>query len=291
MRNRAILATFLLSACSAACLATPATAAPGIGAFADPAGVPSGATEAAVTALEASLGQKLSVDSTFSNFNWTGPLWREQWDIAAGRMPMKSWGAGLYGVSCVLLTDVTAGKYDAQLKTQAALVKALRGNIWLRLFYGMPDLPGRACPDPTRSGPVFIAAWRHVVGLFRAAGVTNARWVWTQGEPGYVDNQELAFYPGSAWVDIVGEDVYNKTATAEPFAAAVCTVGPALGKPFAITETGAAGATNQLAWFANVKTACPGLAAFVYWYEPSKAQNYIITDPAAFAALRAIGTP
>jgi len=291
MHTRAALAAALLAACSAACLATPSKAAAiAVGAYADPAG-PGNATQKAVTTFETSLGQKLAVDNAYSSFNWIGSLTREKWDIAAGRMPMKSWSAGLYGVSCVLLSDVIAGKYDAQLKAQAALVKALPGGIWLRLFYEMTDSQSEHCANPTKSGPVFIAAWQHVVGIFRAGGATNAKWVWAPGQPAYLNNKELAFYPGSAWVDVVGEDVYNTTNTAEPFAAAVCTVGPTLGKPFAITETGATGVTNQVAWFANVKTVCPALSAFVYWDAIGSAQSFAITDPSAFAALQAVSTP
>jgi beta-mannanase len=204
---------------------------------------------------------------------------------------MKSWSAGLYGVSCVLLSDVTAGKYDAQLKAQAAFVKAVPGAIGLRLFYEMTDSQSEACANPTKSGPVFIAAWQHVVGVFRAAGATNAKWVWAPGRPAYDNNKELTFYPGSAWVDVVGEDVYNMTTAPEPFAAAVCTVGPSLGKPFAITETGAVGVTNQLAWLANVKTACPALSAFVYWDAVGSTQSFAITNPSVFEALKAVGTP
>jgi hypothetical protein len=291
MRTRATAVAALFAACSAPCLATPSIAASiAVGAYADPAG-PGNANQKAVTTFETSLGQKLAVDNTYSGFNWAGTLVREQWDIASGRMPMKSWSAGLYGVSCVLLTDVTAGKYDAQLKAQAALVKALPGAVWLRLFYEMTDSSAEICANPTASGPVFIAAWQHVVSIFRSAGATNAKWVWAPGQPAYTHSKELTFYPGSTWVDVVGEDVYNKTTTAEPFAAAVCTVGPSLGKPFAITETGAAGVTNQLAWLANVKTACPALSAFIYWDAVGSAQNYDITDPAAFAALRAVSAP
>jgi hypothetical protein len=290
MRTRAALTAVLLAACSVACLATPSAAAPALGAYADPAGG-GHANETAVTTFETSLGHTLSVDNTYSSFAWTGPMTRQIWDISTGRMPMKSWSPGAFGVSCVLFTDVTAGKYDAQLKAQAALVKALPGFIWLRLFYEMTDTPSETCANPTKSGPVYIAAWQHVVGLFRAAGVTNVKWVWAPGQPAYFENIELNFYPGSAWVDVVGEDVYNYKNTPIPFEAAggVCTVGPTLHKPFAITETGAIGSVNQLAWLKNMNTLCPGLTALVYWDGIGGVNSYAITDPAVFQELHAIG--
>jgi len=289
MRTRAALTTLLL-ACSGACLATPSTALPWIGAYADPAG-PGSANEQAVTTFEASLGQTLTIDNTYSGFNWVDNLKREKWDIAGGRMPMKSWTAGLYGVSCVLLTDVTAGKYDAQLTAQATVIKSFAGQMWLRLFYEMTDSPAEKCANPTLSGPVFIAAWQHVVGLFRTVGVTNVIWVWAPGQPAYYKNIELNYYPGDAWVNVVAEDVYNYKQTPEGFdvAPGVCSVGPSLGKPFAITETGAMGTANQLAWLANINTLCPGLSALVYWDGIGGADSFAITDPSVFSMLHEIG--
>jgi mannan endo-1,4-beta-mannosidase len=282
-------AAFVLAGCLGICSATASSAAPIlVGAFVDPNGL---STPATVLQFEASLGATLGVDHNYSRFNWSGELNREQWDITGGRIPLKSWSPTVLGASCVLLTDVTAGVYDAQLKAQAAQVKALTGTLWMRLFYEMTDNQAERCANPARSGAVYIAAWQHIVGLFRAAGATNVKWVWAPGENAYAKGAEMAYYPGSSWVDIVGEDNYNKTPYPVPFAATVCTVGPQLGKPFALTETGAGGVTNQLAWLDNVKTACPGLTAFVYWDAIGGAQNYVISDPSAFAALKAIGEP
>ncbi|GHT11543.1 hypothetical protein AGMMS4956_04730 [Bacteroidia bacterium] len=51
------------------------------------------------------------------------------------------------------------------------------------------------------------ALWRLMFETFEAKGLNNLIWVWT-AEPG--DN---AWYPGDEYVDIVGRDIYNKTAT------------------------------------------------------------------------------
>jgi hypothetical protein len=59
------------------------------------------ATQQAVTTFEASLGQTLHVDNSYSSFNWGGSLGREKWDLAHGRKPMKSWSASLMGASWV----------------------------------------------------------------------------------------------------------------------------------------------------------------------------------------------
>lgn len=294
----ALTSALILSGCSILGSATQPANAPvvpalpsngmKIGAYVDPAGKQG---EAAVTAFETSLGEKLAIDNHYSSFGWSN-LAIEPWDIAGGRIPMLSWSAGDGNGGCALYSDIVAGKYDTQLASQASAVKALTGTIWLRLFYEMTDSPSETCANPTKSGPLFIQAWQHVVGVFRAAGVTNAKWVWAPGEPAYFGNIELNFYPGSPWVDIVGEDMYNKTPNAEPFldgmTSNVCSVAAQLGKPSAITETGAGGTANQIAWLAGVKTACPGLGYLIYW-DASGVQPYPITDPSVFAALKALG--
>jgi mannan endo-1,4-beta-mannosidase len=59
------------------------------------------------------------------------------------------------------------------------------------------------------SAPEFVAAWRHVRGLFRAQNADNVRFVWA---PAAVDNGvvPIAFvYPGGDFVDAVGMTVFN----------------------------------------------------------------------------------
>ncbi len=245
-------------------------------------------SKAEIVAFEASLGQKLAIDNHYSKFAWDGDMSMEAWDIANGRIPMKSWSAGDGNGGCVLYDDILAGKQDTLLLSQAPKIKALPGKIWLRLFYEMTDSEAETCANPTKDPTKFIAAWKYVHDLFAKAGVTNAVWVWAPGEPLYAGGNESAWYPGAAYVDIIGEDPYNKTQLPEPFAAVVCAFAASQSKPSAITETGAIGTANQLVWFGNVKAACPSLTAFIPWDAVGN-YDYRITDPSVFAALRAIG--
>ena len=63
-----------------------------------------------------------------------------------------------------------------------------------------------------------VAAWRHVVTIFRQEGATNARWVWC---PNVLFASSAPFattYPGEAWVDWVALDGYN-WGTSQPWSA------------------------------------------------------------------------
>jgi hypothetical protein len=60
----------------------------------------------------------------------------------------------------------------------------------------------------------FIAAWRHVVNIFRSVGATNVRWTWQMTaysfRVGSSDRRAaIKWYPGDAYVDNVAGDAYN----------------------------------------------------------------------------------
>ncbi len=60
----------------------------------------------------------------------------------------------------------------------------------------------------------FIAAWRNVVDIFRAEGVSNAEYLWIMTDYSFVvpstDRRHAArWYPGDAGVDAIGADAYN----------------------------------------------------------------------------------
>ena len=55
---------------------------------------------------------------------------------------------------------------------------------------------------------VFVAAWRHIVTLFRSEGADNVTWLWTlnQDRPG--TGPVAAWWPGASYVTWVGIDGY-----------------------------------------------------------------------------------
>ena len=63
----------------------------------------------------------------------------------------------------------------------------------------------------THTSPVvFVAAWRHIVTLFRAQGARNVTWLWTVNiidTPGGIPSPG-PWWPGSSYVTWVGIDGY-----------------------------------------------------------------------------------
>ena len=239
-----------------------------------------------MTTFETSIGRKLDIDNLYPSFGpWAKAyVSRWQWDIAGGRMPMISWSPRVGSSGCATFADIVAGKYDSQLAEQSIQVKDLSGTVWLRLFFE-PDMDAQLCANPTQSASLYVSAYRHIVNIFRSDGATNVRWVWAPGQSLYASGLLPLWYPGADVVDVVGEDTYQATGAPKPFSADVCQIGPQMGKPFAITETGALSA-EQPTWLGNVKSACPGLTAFVYFDAPgTEGYDYDLTDIADFVAI------
>ena len=76
------------------------------------------------------------------------------------------------------LAGISSGKYDAYLRSYAAAVKAFRGHVILSFGHEMNGT-WYSWGYKHTSPSVFVAAWRHIVTIFRGQGVRNATWLWT----------------------------------------------------------------------------------------------------------------
>ncbi len=104
------------------------------------------------------------------------------------------------------LTAVARGDYDFYIDRWAADVASVRHPIFIRVAHEMND-PYRYPWGPQHnSKEEFIAAWRHIVQRFRAAGADNAMWVWS---PHVAYEYWDLYYPGGEYVDWVATGVLN----------------------------------------------------------------------------------
>jgi len=107
----------------------------------------------------------------------------------------------------VSLTMIVAGKYNAYLRSYAEAVKAFGHPVILGFGHEMNGTwygwgKGRTKPA------VFIAAWRHIVTLFRKAGASNVTWLWDVNSTNVARGSLQAWWPGTSWVGMVGVDGY-----------------------------------------------------------------------------------
>ncbi len=241
------------------------------------------------TGLERAIGRKLAIDNDHEDWAVLPNTDRVQWDAANGRLSMLSWRI-LYSqndpaAGCATADEIMGGKYDDQLRRQALAVRNLGRTILIRFNYEMTNNRENTCftgfpvkTNPALAGEKYIAAWRHVVNIFRAAGASNVQWVWAPGASAYLKSLWSQFYPGASYVDWIGIDDYNKTDEPKSFAAdpAIQTFysqTSGLGKPLMIAETGAVNdsrhATDaQTEWLNTARDflkSHPAIKAVLYW--------------------------
>jgi hypothetical protein len=190
----------------------------------------------------------------------------------------------------VSLAAIAAGKYDAYLRSFAGSVKAYRHPVILSFGH---EMNGRWYSwGYTHTSPrVFVATWRHIVTMFRAAGARNVTWLWTVNiiRRGHIPSP-VRWWPGGAYVNWVGIDGYYLKPSwkfASLFGPTIRAVRSVTLDPVFIAETGAvpaAGKPNKIAdLFAGIRAY--GLRGFV-WFDADRKRDWQLDSPAARAAFR-----
>ena len=190
----------------------------------------------------------------------------------------------------VSLTAIASGKYDGYLSAYAAAVRSYRHPVILSFGHEMNGSWyswGHRHATPA----AFIAAWRHIVTLFRALGARNVTWLWTIN---VIDTRHdripapAPWWPGRSYVNWVGIDGYYYKPSwefAPLFGPTIAKVRELTRDPILISETGVAPAAGQPAKIADLFAGIHayGLLGFV-WFDAHGHRNWRIKSPAAAAA-------
>jgi Glycosyl hydrolase family 26 len=199
-------------------------------------------TEAAIARREAAMGHRFSLQATYYAWHDRFPDFGEAAIVAHGRTPFMTWFGPARGNGALrVLTSISSGRYDALILRQAEAIKRFRQRIYLRL---MPEMNDTWYRGYSGHPAAYIAAWRHVHRLFSRAGAGNVVWVWC---PNLGPHDWDRYYPGNAYVDVIGVDGFNNPANM-PWRSFEQMFSPFLRhyagrKPLMIAET----ATNSLA--------------------------------------------
>jgi hypothetical protein len=197
------------------------------------------------------------------------------------------------------LSDIASGRYDAYLRSYAAAVKAFGGRVVLSFGHEMNGTWYSWSYKHTRPA-IFVAAWRHIVTVFRRQGAKNVTWMWTVNVIGRQDRipEPSPWWPGNSYVNWVGIDGYYWSPSlgfASLFGPTIADVRRLTSDPILIAETGAEPSSGQPAkiadLFAGVSTF--GLLGLVYFNDnvfsaaiPDEALKWRLSSPAALAAFR-----
>jgi hypothetical protein len=105
------------------------------------------------------------------------------------------------------------GVYDEFLRNYARTVAEFGHPVLFRLGNEMNgDWCAYSGYNTSRDPRIFVEFYRYVYSFFEDAGADNVIWVWNPNGKSFPDfswNDELMYYPGDEYVDVVGMTLYN----------------------------------------------------------------------------------
>ena len=142
----------------------------------------------------------------------------------------------------------------------------------------------------------FVAAWRHIVALFRGQGADNITWLWTIQADVPGAGPVASWLPGAGYVTWVGIDGYYYRPTdtfASVFGQTIAQVRAFTGKPVLLSETAVGPEAGQVV---KIQDLFRGMATYntlgLVWFDIAQHQGIYHQDwriednPAAEAAFR-----
>jgi mannan endo-1,4-beta-mannosidase len=191
----------------------------------------------------------------------------------------------------ISLAQIAAGQYDSFLRTYAQAVHQFGARVVLSFGHEMNG-SWYSWGHKHTSPKVFVAAWRHIVTVFRTAGAANVTWLWTInviGEHAHVPAPG-PWWPGSKFVNWVGIDGYYQKPSwrfAPLFGPTIKAVRKLTIDPIIISETSVAEEASRPAQIADLFA---GVRAYgllgLIWFDVNRNHNWQLTGPASIAAFR-----
>jgi Glycosyl hydrolase family 26 len=191
------------------------------------------------------------------------------------------------------VSGIAAGDYDDYLRSYADSVRDFGHPVVIGFGH---EMNANWYPWGYRhvSPATFVAAWRHIVTLFRSQGADNVTWLWTVAQDGTAGTGPVrAWWPGSAYVTWVGIDGYYYRPSdtfASVFGRTIDQVRAFTSKPVLLSETAVGKAADQYAQIVNLFT---GMRRYhtlgLVWNEEphiSPQDWFLEGNPAAEAAFR-----
>jgi mannan endo-1,4-beta-mannosidase len=195
----------------------------------------------------------------------------------------------------ISVAGIAAGRYDGYLSAYAEAVRAYRHPVIVSFGHEMNGSwsswgYGRTSPA------TFVAAWRHIVTLFRELDAGNVTWLWTVN---IINNTQRGripppapWWPGSSYVTWVGIDGYYLKPNwqfAPLFGPTIASIHALTRDPILIAETGATPIAGQPVKIADVFAGIHayGLLGFV-WFDSTNSigLDFSVSSAGALAAFR-----
>jgi len=135
--------------------------------------------------------------------------WEEQFEETFAKAAGRAGAIPLIQINPrrISLAALVAGKYDGYLTAFADEVAAYRSSVIIGFGHEMNG-PWSGWGYRHTPPAEFIAAWRHVVTVFRKQGADNVTWLWTVNRTCPQCGPVHKWWPGSRYVTWIGIDGY-----------------------------------------------------------------------------------
>lgn len=205
-----------------------------------------------------------------------------------GALPIVRWEPFKQG-----LADIADGRFDDYITEFATSVKRVNVPIALTVAH---EMNGHWYPWGTQKNKAkdFVAAWRHIHGIFEKTGATNVIWTWTPNVINYLRDVPLkSYWPGPEYVDWIGLDGYfthqGDTTFKGLFRPTLTELKKISDKPVLIVETGAEPGSMRARAVKDLFTAVAAdrnIIGFVYFNQRGSANWTIDGDAPALKVYR-----
>jgi glycosyl hydrolase family 26 len=167
--------------------------------------------DTALKNFEAKAGRKLDIVYRYhdwgSNDNGIFPDVYEKSQMTQGYIVHLSWESRQYSSGKNFTwTEIANGSQDAVINAAAQRAKASTAKFMISFDHEMDNTAVHSADGPDVD---YVAAYRHIIDLFKAAGVTNVVWVWTPMGWSGTYSRLPNLYPGDSYIDWLGYDPYN----------------------------------------------------------------------------------
>jgi Glycosyl hydrolase family 26 len=176
---------------------------------------------------------------------------------------------------------IATGAYDGYLRSYADSVRDFGHPVVIGFGHEMNadwyTWGYRHVPAPT-----FVAAWRHVVTLFRRQGASNVTWLWTLQADTTATGPLRSWWPGARYVTWVGIDGYYYRPSdtfARVFGKTIAQVRGFTRKPVLLSETAAGPRAGQATKINNLFTGMRQYTTLgLVWFDMTQHQGIYHQD-------------
>jgi hypothetical protein len=180
------------------------------------------------------------------------------------------------------LSAIAAGTWDAYLSSFAVKVRDFGQPVVIGFGHEM-NAPWYSWGYGHVRAATFVAAWRHLVNLFRQEGADNVIWLWAIQADGPRIGSAASWWPGSDYVTWVGIDgFYDRPSDTFPtlFGPTIAQVRSFTSRPILLSETAVSLQAGQAVKIRDLfrGVAAYGLLGLVWFNIQGVQQDWRIQD-------------